>query len=344
MIHSTVIKKAFLLCLFFVSFLLQTSAKDENIGIQFYKGTWEEALNKAAFENKLIFVDAFTSWCGPCKKMTAQTFPDKALGEYFNENFINLKIDMEKGEGTNFASKYGVFSYPTLLFIDANGKIVQREIGFKTADILLNIGKKVINTTTDTKALDEKYESKEYDNAFLINYAKALMKAKKPYNHIIDEYLLKQSDKNTREYFDFIYEYTSNYDSRIFNVFLENKDKIIEYQGETNFKNKLIAACSKFSFDAGLSNTPKLLKNTEAIVKQNAPNELKQYNLLSKANYALGEKNYKTYSNLIFKYAQKYQWKNKTELQNIMKQMLQIPKSKDIEIKIQELQSQINLL
>ena len=67
-------------------------------GIEFFHGTWAEALEKAKSEERLIFVDAFAAWCGPCKRMAAQTFPDPKAGEFFNANFINLKIDMEKPE------------------------------------------------------------------------------------------------------------------------------------------------------------------------------------------------------------------------------------------------------
>jgi len=325
-------------------FTSQANQKYDGGGIQFFAGTWNEALNKATFEGKLIFVDAYTSWCGPCKKMTMQTFPDKSLGDFFNENFINVKLDMEKGEGTSFASKYGVFSYPTLLFIDGNGKIVQREIGFKTPDILLNIGKKVVNAATDTKAFDDKYESKDYDVKFLAEYAKVLMKNKKPYNHIVDEYLMKQNDKNSREYFDFIYEFTNNYDTRIFNIFVENKARIIEYQGETNFKKKLMDACSKFAYDAGAANTPAILKQADAVVKQNAPESFKSYSLLCKANYALGQKKHKDYASNITKYAKKYHWTNKQELQAILKQLLALPKDADTDKKIELIQTQLKTL
>ena len=52
-------------------------------GIEFFHGTWAEALEKAKTEEKIIFVDAFASWCGPCKRMASQTFPDPEAGNYF---------------------------------------------------------------------------------------------------------------------------------------------------------------------------------------------------------------------------------------------------------------------
>ncbi|MCC7246078.1 MAG: thioredoxin family protein, partial [Saprospiraceae bacterium] len=113
-------------------------------GIEFFHGTWSEALEKAQAEKKLIFVDAFASWCGPCKRMAKETFPDEEVGEYFNANFICLKIDMEKPENGEFASKYPVSSYPTLLFIDETGKIVLKEVGAKGVQDLIATGKKAL--------------------------------------------------------------------------------------------------------------------------------------------------------------------------------------------------------
>ena len=111
-------------------------------GITFHQGTFAEAIAKASKENKLVFMDAYTSWCGPCRAMAANTFTNPDVGEYFNKNFVNVKMDMENGEGPNLARKYAVMAYPTLLFIGANGQVVHKELGFKDATTFMTIGKK----------------------------------------------------------------------------------------------------------------------------------------------------------------------------------------------------------
>lgn len=83
-------------------------------GIEFFHGTWEEVKAKAKEADKLVFVDAYTTWCGPCKRMAANIFPLPEVGEFYNANFINYKLDMEKGEGPDFARKYGVRAIPPL--------------------------------------------------------------------------------------------------------------------------------------------------------------------------------------------------------------------------------------
>ena len=116
--------------------------KTEKEGIQFFKGSLEEAKALAKEEKKMIFIDAYTTWCGPCKMMASHTFTDPKVGEFFNENYINLKVDMERGIGPKMASKYAVTAYPTLLIIDEGGNLMSKTIGFQNADQLIKFGKK----------------------------------------------------------------------------------------------------------------------------------------------------------------------------------------------------------
>lgn len=113
-------------------------------GIAFFKGSWEEALIKAKEENKYIFIDFYTTWCGPCKKLKRTSFKDPEVGTYFNKNFINLSIDAESREGIEIARRYGVSSYPTLVITDHTGKQKTRTTGFKKPYILINFGRRIV--------------------------------------------------------------------------------------------------------------------------------------------------------------------------------------------------------
>ena len=101
-------------------------------GIEFIEATWKEALEIANKEDKILFVDAFTTWCGPCKRMSKYVFTDEAVGSFFNKNFINLKLDMEKPDGVSFGHEYPVSAYPTLYFINGDGKVVKKQVGGTT--------------------------------------------------------------------------------------------------------------------------------------------------------------------------------------------------------------------
>ena len=116
--------------------------KDTSDGIQFFKGTFQEALEKAATENKPIFLDIYATWCGPCKMLKKRTFSDKEVGDYYNANFINIAVDGETKEGIELINNYQVNGYPTLLILDNKGKQLTKQVGFVEPHILVNFGKK----------------------------------------------------------------------------------------------------------------------------------------------------------------------------------------------------------
>ncbi len=114
-------------------------------GIQFHEGNWQEALKLAQAENKLIFLDLYATWCGPCKKLDKNTFPNENVGDFFNKNFINVQLDGEKGEGLLLARQYQIKGYPTLLFIDGKGKAVVHTAGYRSPEDFLKMGQEIKN-------------------------------------------------------------------------------------------------------------------------------------------------------------------------------------------------------
>ena len=97
----------------------------------------EKAREQAKTENKPIFLDCYTSWCGPCKMMANNVFTLEAAGDYFNKNFVCVKIDMEKGEGPAIGKQYGVDAYPTFLIINADGKLMHKLVGAMSLEELI---------------------------------------------------------------------------------------------------------------------------------------------------------------------------------------------------------------
>ncbi|GAB4042399.1 thioredoxin family protein [Spirosoma litoris] len=121
----------------------KVAPKNDTEGIQFTETSWREILKKAKAEKKVIFLDAYASWCGPCKKLQKDVFTKKAVGDFYNSKFINVKMDMEKGEGPALSQVYPLEAYPTLLFIDGNGKVLKKVLGLQTPEDLIAIGKSV---------------------------------------------------------------------------------------------------------------------------------------------------------------------------------------------------------
>ena len=109
-------KKYLVLLLIFPSILFSSTTYAAEGEIAFAKTSLSELLQTAEKSNKLIFVDAYTTWCGPCKWMAANVFKNSEAIEFYDKNFLSIKLDMEKGEGLNFAKKYGIEAYPTYVF------------------------------------------------------------------------------------------------------------------------------------------------------------------------------------------------------------------------------------
>lgn len=135
---------AFALLMLVFTSMKSSENREGGEGIKFKHISLEEAKKLAEESGKLIFIDAYTSWCGPCKKMAATTFKNEEVGNIFNEKFINLKIDCEKdADGPELSRMYKVRAYPTLLIIDAKGKLIKQTVGFQTEDRLISFANSV---------------------------------------------------------------------------------------------------------------------------------------------------------------------------------------------------------
>lgn len=117
---------------------------DSSNGIHFSHQNWEGVLAQAKNEGKPIFVDIYATWCGPCRYMNKMVFTKRKLGAFYNENFISVKIDAEKGEGKALARKFGVTAYPTLVFLNSKGNVVINEEGARTSGQLISMGKRAM--------------------------------------------------------------------------------------------------------------------------------------------------------------------------------------------------------
>lgn len=142
--------------------LLCTSMSGFSQGIEFFKGTFNEALTKASNEGKLVFVDFYATWCGPCKQMAEKVFPDEELGKYMNEKFVCLQIDVEKeGWQKEVAEKYNVTVLPTLVFFKLDSTVASRLAGAREKAELLNASKVARGEELSFEKLYDRAKSKK---------------------------------------------------------------------------------------------------------------------------------------------------------------------------------------
>lgn len=162
--------------------------------VDFYTGTWEEANEMAANENKYIFVDAYTEWCGWCKVMDKKTFTDPAVVSFLHENFIPMKIDFEDSLGMVLGMKFRVWAYPTTIVFNPKGQLVGKISGYNDDNSdYINSLKKLIDIEEERVFA---FDSKELDLAYPEFYAKSFVKGKRewPKPEVVSEYLKGQED------------------------------------------------------------------------------------------------------------------------------------------------------
>lgn len=131
-------------------------------GIQFFKGTFDEALVKAKEEKKLIFVDFYAVWCGPCKQMVEKVFVDEEVGKFMNDKFVCMQVDVEKaGWQKETAEKYNVTVLPTLIFFKADASVVTRLAGARDKADFLHSVKVVTGEQLSFEKLYDRAKSKK---------------------------------------------------------------------------------------------------------------------------------------------------------------------------------------
>lgn len=224
----------------FCSLVFGTHNQAQEDGIKFLEAGFGEVLALAELEGKLVFVDAYTDWCTPCKKMDKDVFTDKAIGDFFNNNFLSVKVNMEEGEGVDLAKKYFVYAYPSLLFVDYDGTVAHRYAGFLDTKGLLSLGNTALDEGNNLEALAKRFEEGEREEAFLMQYLQASFRGGGG-NHvaILEEYLNTQSDWSKPETQELIFTLLDQPQSKLFDYFIANKANFVKVYGETTVANKI---------------------------------------------------------------------------------------------------------
>ncbi|WP_439185551.1 thioredoxin family protein [Carboxylicivirga taeanensis] len=174
-------------------------------GISFESGTLKEALAKVKAENKLLFIDGYAVWCGPCKHMAKTVFMEEEVGNYFDEHLVALKVDVERGEGPMIKRKYGIQGLPGYVFLDGEGNVVYRFSAAMPTELFMKEVKLAIEYSKDPNSvgrLAERYNTEKEDEHFLKMYLGKLKESKSTnYTHILEQYLSVQKsiDESSKE-------------------------------------------------------------------------------------------------------------------------------------------------
>ena len=232
-----------------ISLSLSTiTAYTQNRSIEFYGGNFENAKNEAKNTNKLIFMDGYAVWCGPCKKMDKEVFTNDSVADFYNKNFLNIKMDMESEEGKKIKKLFSIGAYPTFLYINGEGKLLHKGVGWMKSPEFIKLGKEASDPKTQLATFNEKYEEGNRDGEFIYEYLKKLDGASISYEYISKDYFKTQKDEdlNSRVNWNILFINKNNTDinSETFNYLIKNKIKFDEIYTSDSVDEKIFNAYS----------------------------------------------------------------------------------------------------
>ena len=288
--------KNILIAVLFIASMQWTHAQ----GIEFFEGSWDDAKMEAAKNEKLIFVDAYTSWCGPCRKLKKVVFPQKKAGDFFNKHFISLSLDLEKRKGLIFSLYYDIRAYPTLLYMDANGDIIKKDLGFRDVHRLVKEAGNVIDLYYNPDKLEEKIKVAKSNKYYVKLLVNALYRQNKDYitrlNKYIANYKLSKNHGLRLKYeclvtagdelydeilepqnLDFLYEVygKDKVDSRLYTILTRDFEKAV-YSGDKKKIKMLTKKARKIPFISSQA-----LKIYKKLLKAKAHNDYNAFASLS---------------------------------------------------------------
>lgn len=291
-------KKALLFAL-----LLPFFAVAQDKGIHFEHGlSWAEIQAKAKAENKHIFIDCFTTWCGPCKYMSANIFPLEEVGSFMNDKYISVKVQMDETAKDNedvkkwyadakmIGEKYSVRAYPTFLFFAPDGSIVDRQVGGGEAKEFVERCADALKPEKQYYTQLDQYNKGKKDPAFLRELALLALDKYDQKNAAIFSklYLEQQKDLYTKENLEFVNKFTNSSKDIGFNMFLHNADKVNKVLGKGVAENKIMDIAAREEIFSKLMKKDKSAPDwagIEKVVKAKYPKLAEEMLLKSKVQY-----------------------------------------------------------
>lgn len=242
--------------LFAVIWLFAGNMVAQNRSIVFEQAGVDASLGKAKVENKLVFIDCYTSWCGPCKEMSKRVFTKDTVADFFNARFVNMKIDMEKGEGPALAKEFYVEAFPTYLLLNSERKVVYRFVGAMSADTFLAKISKGMDPKNLVAVLNERYAAGDRSKELLREYIQVKIEGmeisvgKKMANEYFD--MLSPSEKTLPGNWFLFGEnrysmYLSNIRSRTFSYLADHWHDFVKQNGKEAVENKLTTMYRKIT-------------------------------------------------------------------------------------------------
>jgi len=297
-------------------------------GMKFVHGkTWNEILKQAAKEKKYIMIDAYTTWCGPCKYMSNTIFPMPEAGKFYNANFINVKVQMDKTEADNeeikswyataaeMEKKYNVMVYPTYLFLNSKGELVHRAVGSSDVNGFIEKGKSALDPEKQFYTLQKKYQEGNRETKFLKNlaYAASDVYEMKFAAEVADAYLETQKDYWSKETLEFIVRFSQESSSKGFQFLIKNYEKADHILGDYKASKTIVGIITQEEvfkkIKRGSFPSEEEWKKMEENINEKYPEFASESILKAKTSVYKAAKEWENYFSASMQYIEKYEAK-----------------------------------
>jgi len=292
-------------------------------GMDFFHGKWEDVMKLAQEQNKLIFVDSYTTWCGPCKRMSAQVFPQPEIGAFYNANFINVKMNMEDEQGRKFGRKYPVSAYPTFFWIDPDGNVVYTTKGARKVEDFLALGEMAAKKYDGSAKYKTLYDAGDRDFETIYNYIITLNKSNKSSLKVANTYFKTQDDLTTKENLKMLIVATTRVDSKIFGYLEQNKKALEKQEGKEAVEETIRKAAYNTALKAIEYESPSLIDEGIVAMKKHLPSEAGEYVVSSRMQYALHMEDVDGYFSNAKTFVKKYAGDDEEELTRVALDILE---------------------
>ena len=213
------------LSLLMLPFFVQGQAAGKG-GIAFFKGDWKSLLSQSGKAGKLIFVDVYTTWCAPCKRMEQEVFPLTEVGKVYNASFVNYRLNAEQGEGIELAKRFAVRAYPAYLFLDSSGTLVYRTGDFMQAAEFIAAGKLALSKGAEAavvKSLEASFLAGNREPEFLKRLLMERKRLEVPNTEVLNAYVatLSPEQRHSKDVLLFLVGHIGNQQSDALEILLK---------------------------------------------------------------------------------------------------------------------------
>ncbi|MFT3700886.1 MAG: thioredoxin family protein [Agriterribacter sp.] len=313
-------KTIFALLLLFI----HVSVFSQDDGIAFKETTFDEAIHAAKQAEKPLFLYVYGPACHFCKIMEKNVFPDKEVSEYYNQTFVDYKVNLDEEQGKILSKQFHISGTPTYLFFDKDGSLIHISGAEKKSQEFIQDGKNALDSTKAYVALKEKYNRGDRSPDFLYNFSNMLLTVSDSpdvRNDVEEAYLKTQDNEalSSKKNLEYIFNHATTINAPATKYYFDVQKPLSGLLGGETIKQQNTIIIGNAANEAGYKNNGDQLRQVKSMLRNVDKNDLNQLSLLADVKYSMGSfqkdnQRWKPYADAAFLYGSRYASKDYTKV------------------------------